>query len=428
MRSIIVIFLSLAALARADTNLLTLAAAKRIAFANNWDLLAAQSDLDQATAQKIVAHEFPNPTLAYSTSKINVDGQPADTQTGNGLWSRNYDTIFALNQLFEIGGKRSARQTSSQAGFEAARARLLDAKRVLDSGITKTYIAAVLTETQAKVLNASAESLRQEAEIATIRLKAGDISHSDLDQIEIAAEQFALNAKAAAANAANQRVAVDVLLGVNMPSGQWIPGDDLDTLAGTSVKSSAPEIVPNRPDLVAAQAALRKAEYDLQLQRAMRIPDPTLLLQYEHEPPDQPNTVGIGISLPLPIWNKNRGAIRSAEVARDQAHRDIQRTRAQIVSDIAIADRAYREASQRLQKYRQALLPKSRGIHDTISLSYEKGQASLLDMLQAQRNDNDMRLAAAQAAADTANAATTLRAALNLSDTDTTPTQDTSKP
>src|SRR5947209_556804 len=48
----------------------SLAEAQRIAFERNWDLLAAQSDVDLAVAQKIVAKEFPNPTLAISSLKI----------------------------------------------------------------------------------------------------------------------------------------------------------------------------------------------------------------------------------------------------------------------------------------------------------------------------------------------------------------------
>ena len=97
---------------------LSLADAQRLAFEKNWDLLAAAVGVDAATAQKIVAHEFPNPTLSLSSFKINVDNHPSSTPEGNGLWDRSYDTIFAINQLFEIGGKRRNRKASAQAGFE----------------------------------------------------------------------------------------------------------------------------------------------------------------------------------------------------------------------------------------------------------------------------------------------------------------------
>src|SRR5690242_16534938 len=113
---------------------LALAQAKQIAFERNWDLLAAKSDVDLATAQKIISHEFPNPTLAVSTEKINVD-HGSGTSMGNGFWDRSYDTIAAVNQLFEIGGKRASRQNSARAGLESAAARLADARRVLDLAV-----------------------------------------------------------------------------------------------------------------------------------------------------------------------------------------------------------------------------------------------------------------------------------------------------
>ena len=88
-----------------NRRVLTLIDARRLAFERNWDLLAARSDVDLATAQKIVAREFPNPTLALSSTKIEVDKHPASTSGRNDLWSRNYDTVAAINQLFEVGGK-----------------------------------------------------------------------------------------------------------------------------------------------------------------------------------------------------------------------------------------------------------------------------------------------------------------------------------
>src|SRR6266702_3503694 len=110
---------------------LSLADGRRIATERNWDLLAAAAGVDAAIAQKIVAREFPNPTLAASSTMINVDRHPSATDEGNRLWERNYDTVFAINQLFEIGGKWRSRQASAEAGFEQARARFLDARRSL---------------------------------------------------------------------------------------------------------------------------------------------------------------------------------------------------------------------------------------------------------------------------------------------------------
>ncbi len=147
--------------AHAQTDALTLAGAKQLAFERNWDLLAAKSGIDAAQAQLIVAREFPNPTASISTAKIG--DRESGTSMGNGLWERNYDSIAAVSQLIEIGGKRHDRQLAARAGVTGARAAFFDARRLLDQGVTKAYVAAVLAGDNARILNESAGYLRHES-------------------------------------------------------------------------------------------------------------------------------------------------------------------------------------------------------------------------------------------------------------------------
>src|SRR4051794_11177197 len=75
--------------AQAAPQRLSLLQAQRVAFQQNWDLLAAKSGIDSASAQLIVAQEFPNPTLSWSTMKIDPRGNA--TPLGNSFWDRSYD-------------------------------------------------------------------------------------------------------------------------------------------------------------------------------------------------------------------------------------------------------------------------------------------------------------------------------------------------
>ncbi len=390
---------------------LSLVQAKQIALERNWDLLAAAAGVDAATAQKIVTHEFPNPTLSVSTTLINVDNHPSSTPAGNGFWDRSYDTIFAINQLFDIGGKRRNRQVSAQAGFEAARAQFLDAKRTLDLAVAKAYIAAAQGQENAGVLKDSASTLRQEATLAAARLKAGELSEADKHQIEIGAERVELDARAAEAVAAQARVALEVLLGAPHPNADCVLSERLETLVAAAVPPPRKSMGTWRPDVVAAEAAVRKTEADVRLQKAYRIPDPTMLAQYEHMPPDNPNSVGFGVSFPLPLWNRNRGNILAAEAAQEQARLAFAKVQAQAAADIATARLAYDDAARRWENYRDSIRPKSEQVRKIKAYAYQKGGASLLDMLVAQRDDNEVRLAALQAASDTATAIAALKAA-----------------
>ena len=398
----------------AQTNLLTLAAVKQLAFAQNWNLLAAESSVDAAEAQLIMAREFPNPTLSLSTFKIG--DHDAGTQLGNGLWERNYDSLVAVSQFFEIAGKRRDRQLAARAGVLSARARFIDARRTLDQGVTKAYVSALFAGENALNLSESAGYMRQAATIAQAQYAAGDLSESDLKTLEINAEQFDLQAKSADAAAVQARIAVEILMGVDHPTGDWTPGDKLEQLAGsvTSWPEAGNGTNAVRPDVLAATTDLRAAEENLRLQKAERIPDPTFFIGAEHNPPgDSPqvDTFNLGVSFPLPIWNLNGGGIKAAQVAVTQSRIALEQLRAQAVADRATAESEYNEAFLRWLRYRDQTVPKSAKVRETIEFKYRKGAATLVDLLNAEQTDNAVRLALAQAMNDTASAAADLTAA-----------------
>jgi outer membrane protein, heavy metal efflux system len=244
-----------------------------------------------------------------------------------------------------------------------------------------------------------------------VRFKAGEISSSDKSQIEINAERFEQDARTAESTAAQARITLEVLLGVPHPSADCRLTDPLESLIQSAKLVNTNSAGTWRADVAATEAALRKAEADLRLQKANRIPDPTVLAQYEHQPYDAPNSVGFGVSFPLPLWNRNRGNILAAEAAHEQARLAYEKVRAQAVADIAISLLAYEAAVKRWQSYRDSIRPKSEQVRRTKAYAYEKGGASLLDMLVAERDDNDVRLSAMQAASDAAVAIAGLQAA-----------------
>ena len=400
--------------AEAQTNVLALADAKSIALQQHSTLLAAKSSVDSAIAQLIATKEFPNPTLSLSTAKIGQ--RDAGTILGNGLWERSYDSIAAVSQLIEIGGKRRDRQMAARAWVLSAKARFYDAKRTLDQGVTKAYLAALLAGENARNLSQSAGYMRQEATIAEQQHAAGDLSEADMKTIEINAEQFELQSKSAEAAAVQARISLEILLGVPKPQGDWAPGDSLENLAASSLSMAVTDNYSpaERPDVLASETDLRASEANLKLQKAERIPDPTFSVGVEHEPPGggpDVDTFNIGVSFPLPLWNLNGGNIRAARAAVDQSRIAMEQIRAQAVADYATARSEYQEASARYQHYRDQTVPKSTKVRETIEFKYQKGAASLVDLLNAEQTDNTVRLALAQAMNDTAAAAADLTAA-----------------
>jgi cobalt-zinc-cadmium efflux system outer membrane protein len=386
-----------------DVPRLTLAEALRLASERNPDLLTAEADLGSARAQRATAVALPNPALAYSTSKIPADGSPANTIYGNGFYSRSYDTVVSASQLVEIGGKRKERRVSADEGIAGATARLADAARLLDAAVVRAYTAAGVARASATITRETAASFGKTAGLAKEREDAGEISVSERAQIEIAAGRFLADAAQADLAYANAARTLGALL--NMPA--VAPAEDLDAPGeimppNSSATPSDETLLARRPDLAALEAAVRKAEADLALQKAFRVPDPTLLAQYEKQPPDQRSSVGFGVSFPLPVFNLNSGAIHAAQVAVESARRDLARGRVRVRQDLAATRDALEAARARALRLVNDLLPKSQKVRDTVRFAYEQGAASLLELLEAERNANDIRLAAVSARGDLA--------------------------
>ena len=390
---------------------ISLAQARQLALERNGDFRSAQFQVDAALGQLKVAREVPNPTLGLSTAKISTDGVPEGTTLGNGLLSRAYDSIVSLSELIQVS-KRGLLRDSANAGVHVAEFQLEDARRLLLQGVTQAYVAALLAKEQARVLCLSAAALRHEADVAAHRFQAGDLSKADQSRIEIAAEQDELNAASQEATEKAAVVALEALIGEPKANGGTILTDSLEGLAGSPAADADESTVLKRPDIAAAEAAVNQAELNVTLARHQRIPDVTVSVQYERNPPAQPDTVGVGVSLPLPVLNQYSGDIQGALAAKNQAQAHLEKVRVQATADVAAARVAYQEAAARLEKYRKSLLPQSAEVTRSVAYAYEKGGAALIDLLDAQRGDNDIRLADVQAEADTAAALSSLLAAL----------------
>jgi cobalt-zinc-cadmium efflux system outer membrane protein len=390
---------------------LSLADAQRLALERNNDLRIAQAQVAAALAQLRVAREFPNPTVSLSTAKISTDGVPESTTLGNGLLARSYDSIASLSQLFQVG-KRGLIQDAAKAGVRSAEFQRDDARRLLLQGVTQAYAAALAASSEADVLTDSAAKLRREADIAAHRFSAGDLSASDKAQLEIAADQDELNAESERAIARTAVVTLEILLGEASPQGGTVLADTLDDWGRRIPADLESEAIGARPDIAAAEAAVSQADSNLRLQQRQKIPDVTASMQYERNPPFQPDTVGFGLSFPLPVWDRFDGEILAARAAREQTLAQLDKARIQAAADVSAARVAYHEAAQRARRYESSLVPKSAEVLKSVSYSFEKGGAALVDLLEAERNDNSIRVGAAQAKADAASAAAALEAAL----------------
>jgi len=390
---------------------LSLAQARRLASERGFPALAARLGALQAEGQSLQARALPNPALSFSAQKLNL------TPAGEG--GSTSDTTFGVSQLVELGGKRGSRRRAADAGLGAARGQLEATRVAQDAAVIRAYAAAAAAERTAALLRESADSLAHAATIAEARFAAGEISSAERDQTQVAAGRFAADVRSAQAAAEQSRVALQLLLGDPAPDGRVRLSDDLAGLGRLVVEAAAAPTpgsdavaLDARADVRAAQALAEQARAQADLQRAQRVPDLSLFVQYESDRPGNNNTIGAGVSLPLPLFDRSRGAVAAADAARAQAESEARRVRAQAVADLAAARAALGAAIERRRLLRDELLPRADSVRRSVAFSYEKGLASLLELLEAERSLNDVRLAAVASESEAVAAAAQLAAAL----------------
>jgi outer membrane protein, heavy metal efflux system len=386
------------------------------ALRTNLELAAQRASLDITKASITTARVRPDWSVDFGTPTVDLSNQGNPTNFSTGLGT-----------TIELGGKRGARVKAASADFETSSSDYQDAVRQFRASAAGSFIDALGAR---DILDAKNRSLSQLDRIVTVnqeRNRVGDIGEIELAQSRVERDQFKAEVVSAQAEVYSADIALAQLLGdpqkvfplLPIPTGTLeIPVRDfrLDALISTALST--------RSDILARQRAVKAAELRQELAHVNLIPDLSVSASYSHtatgtggfvQPAD--NTLGAGLSVNLPFsrW-KNQGEVEAARAARTQA--EIQLRAAQLRAEVEIRDAhsKYLAAVQRLQLYRGGLLKDAERVLDARLYAYQRGGATLLELIDAQRTDTDVHLAYSQALADHARALVNLEQAANFWD------------
>jgi cobalt-zinc-cadmium efflux system outer membrane protein len=180
--------------------------------------------------------------------------------------------------------------------------------------------------------------------------------------------------------------------------GRTNPVDDFD-VAG-SFRSDPPranldmlreQARLQRPDLLALGQGQARSQADLRLQIATGKVDYTVGTEYRRQqaPSGMGNSLGFFFSAPLPFFHRNQGEIARAERELTQAGARIQALQASVNADVSNTWQQYLTSKQLFEDIQAAMLPKAKEVRETTEYSYRRGEASLVEFLDAQRAFND---------------------------------------
>jgi cobalt-zinc-cadmium efflux system outer membrane protein len=381
---------------------LTLDDAVRVARERGLDVLTAEAAVASAQGDVHAAGAVPNPVLSGSYGRSFTYGRCVDA-AGNpascGVIPTPLYGIGIADQgaLFDaVTGKRGLRLRAAEAALEAARSSRDNAVRTLVVQVKQAFLQALIAREGLRFAREVAQASDRTAELTRVRYEAGAISETDLARIEVAKLEADQAADAAAQAHRDARVALAFLLGVRGP----VP--DYDVEGPALLRATAPPSLTAatsegllvrarkaRPDLAAAAEQRARAEGALALARRQRFPDVTLSLNYTQQGTTNsavtpPTFVG-GISLPLPIFYRQRGEIEKAQADVDTQAVQEARVEAQVVSDVETGLADYGAADRLARRMQEGLLERARRARDLVAVQYQKGAASLIDYLDAQR-------------------------------------------
>lgn len=361
--------------------------------ANNPTLKADALNVDEMRAAEITAFLRPNPQFSLAEDGTQIAPH-------NGVWTPfrgTYETP-TFSYLHERQHKRELRLESAKEGTQISESTHDDLKRTMEFALRTAFINTLQAKAVLDLARADLEYYDHIIQISRDRFRAGDIAKIDLDRIELQRVQYESEIQTALVNLRTAKIQLLTLLNDRTPIEQFdVKGpfdfsEDLKPL--DDFRQAA---LDSRPDLRAAIQTIQQSETNHKLAVANGSTDPSYSAWYTHNSsnnnPDGIDTLGLSISIPLRIFDRNQGEKKRTLIDIDRSRQASEAVKTQVFSDV---DSAYAQIESNialLKPYKAQYKDQSTRVRDTVTYSYQHGSASLIDMLQAQSDYRQVQLA-----------------------------------
>lgn len=356
---------------------------------HNLDYAAEKFNTDIAAANVLLSKVFPDPELSAGV----FDNGQHRMQLGYGFNS-------SISYTLELGGKRRARIDLARSEQTLTQQQLEDYFRNLRADATLAFLKALQQQRLYDIKMAAYTYMQQLSAADSIRFRAGIITETDVRQSRIEAGMLLNDTYGAAADKKAAQLQLAAQMGVYRADTSWNATGDLTKFTR---HLSLPELLQHaqktRQDLLAATQQQVVAQKTLQLAKAERVIDLGLNMGVNNAsvvtnavaPTPSMNTVSAGVSVPLKFSNRNKGAILAADAGVKQQAARYQQAAVQVHTEVTTAWFNYLSATEQLQQFDTGLLQTAKQVLEGRRYSYQRGETSLLEVLNAQRTYNEVQ-------------------------------------
>jgi cobalt-zinc-cadmium efflux system outer membrane protein len=369
--------LSVPLLAQKADSVLTMQQAKERLLKKNFYLLAAYYEINQAEAQVLQAKLWPNPTVYWN--------QEAYNKAEKSFLKANNQFETQVTQTISIAGKHTNTVKLARLNLEINKVQFTDVIRSLLYELANDYNNLAALEAKEKLYTEVLSSYQRLIAASQKELEVGAISVTE--DLRIKSEYIAV--KAQALDNANQKEQFlsqlrtllqypkDSLLQVAQKIPLFNSTLVLDSLISRSLLV--------RPDLRVSNLYQEYQMQNLRLQRSLGVPDITLGYDYDKGANYTPNYSGLILQMPLPVFNRNQGAIKGAKYNIEQSKLQRDYLKINITNQVISAYKQYKKNSEGLTNYSDEYINSLVQLNRNTNTYFQKRDISLLEFIDYQR-------------------------------------------
>ena len=348
---------------------LDLPAAIALAVERHPALRAAAHEVAASAAAVEQAGRLPNPELAYLR-----EGHRAGSRT----------TTVQVNQPLELGGKRQARVAVAQGALDLAGDDEALRRQALRADVIDAFYTALIAQERRALAQATLALAERGTQAVTGRVAAGKVSPVEASKARVAQAEARAESERADADLAIARNALGALTGAPLATRALAGGAAL----------ALPAVEPLAAVLQRAAGALsvRRARHQLayrgaqaDAERAARIPDVSLTIGTQRDDQLAHRQAVVGLSIPLPLFDRNGGNLAAAIVRTDQARAELEAAELAARTEVTAAHLRYGQARSAALLLERDVVPEARSVHELTLKGFEYGKFAFLDVLDAQR-------------------------------------------
>ncbi|MEW6562554.1 MAG: TolC family protein [Pseudomonadota bacterium] len=339
--------------------------------------------LKNAQAAEQTAGAYPNPEIEWAAGKFRLQNPRPGA-------APSHTELISVAQPIEWIGVRHARIKMAQENSNASAAQLSQVKNELRTKVKLAYFDLLRRQEEVGVSSEMLVLLEQIRDRVKLKVEVGEAPRYEL----IKAEAETLSARNASQSARlrvqQARAVLRSLIGVELPREFQIAPANIEMGELPPLESLRRELHDNHPQLRAATADMEKANARLALERNLRVPQPTLKWTSQRDP--EMRQWLLGVTLPLPLWNRREGQIGEASALVEQSQAEKQRQEALLQGELEQAYSRYQIARSQIETFETALLKEAEAALKTAEAAYRYGERNILDYLDAQRTHRTVRL------------------------------------